>query len=109
MKIPNKRELQQIANNRSSDIDFQDFMDLYKKCTTRLYSFIVIDTTLTSDNPLCFRKNLVERILKLIMTIDDKIRNEKLQHDINREAAKISASLSGKIEQKRLLKKYTTI
>ena len=33
MKIPNKRELQQIALNRSSDIDFKDFMSIYKKCT----------------------------------------------------------------------------
>ena len=49
MKIPNKKELQQIAFNHSSDIDFQDFMNRYKKC--------VIDTTLTSDNSLHFRKN----------------------------------------------------
>ena len=33
MKIPNKRELQQIALNHSSDIDFKDFMNIYKKCT----------------------------------------------------------------------------
>ena len=33
MKIPNKIELQQIALNHLSDIDFQDFMNLYKKCT----------------------------------------------------------------------------
>ena len=33
MKIPNKRELQQIALNHSSDIDFKDFMKIYKKCT----------------------------------------------------------------------------
>ena len=32
------------------------------------------------------------------MTIDDKIRDEKLQYDINREAAKISALSSGKID-----------
>ena len=31
MKIINKKELQQIAFNHSSDIDFQDFMNLYKK------------------------------------------------------------------------------
>ena len=31
MKIPNKRELQQIALNHSSDIDFKDFMKIYKK------------------------------------------------------------------------------
>ena len=62
MKISNKRELQQIAFNHSSDIDFQDFMNLYKKCTANPYSLLVIDTTLASDNPLCFRKNLSERI-----------------------------------------------
>ena len=62
MKIPNKREPQQIAFNHSSDIDFQDFMNLYKKCTERPYSFLVIDTTLGSDNTLRFRKNLLERI-----------------------------------------------
>ena len=48
MKIPNKRELQQIAFNHSSDIDFQDFMNLYKKSTAEPYSFLVIDTTLPS-------------------------------------------------------------
>ena len=46
MKIPNKRELQQIALNHSSDIDFKDFMNIYKKCTTEPYSFLVNDTTL---------------------------------------------------------------
>ena len=45
MKIPNKRELQQIALNHSSDIDFKDFMQIYKKCTTEPYSFLVNDTT----------------------------------------------------------------
>ena len=30
MKIPNKRELQEIALNHSSDIDFKDFMKIYK-------------------------------------------------------------------------------
>ena len=41
----------------------------------------MIDATLVSDNPLCFRKNLLERIQKLIMTIDDKNRDEKLQYE----------------------------
>ena len=62
MKIPNKRELQQIIFNHSSDIDFQDFMNLSKKCTENPYHFLVIDTTLASDNSSCFRKNLVETI-----------------------------------------------
>ena len=33
------------------------------------------------------------------MTIDDQIRDEKLQYDINREAAKISALSSSKINK----------
>ena len=59
MKIPHKRELQQIALNHSSDIDFKDFIQIYKKCTAEPYSFLVNDTTLPSDDPLRFRKNLL--------------------------------------------------
>ena len=60
MKIPNKRELQQIALNHSSDIDFKDLMNIYKKRrTAEPYSFLVNDTSLPSDNPLRFRKNLL--------------------------------------------------
>ena len=55
----NKRELQQIVLNHSSDIDFKDFMKIYKKCTAKPYSFLVNDTTLPSDDPLRFRKNLL--------------------------------------------------
>ena len=61
-KLPNKRELQQIAFNHSSDIDFKDFMNPYKKCTAKPYSFLVIDATPASDKPISFRENLVERI-----------------------------------------------
>ena len=60
MKISNKRELHQIALNHSSDIDFKDFIKIYKKCTAEPYSFLVNDTTLPSDNPLRLRKNLLE-------------------------------------------------
>ena len=59
MKIPNKRELQQTALSHSSDIDFKDFMKIYKKYTKEPYSFLVNDTTLPSDDPLRFRKNLL--------------------------------------------------
>ena len=93
MKIPYKRQLQQIAFNHSSDIDF---MNLFKKCTVKPNSFLIIDATLVTDNPLRFRENLLERIQKIIMTNDDKIRDEKLTYSINREAPKISALSSGK-------------
>ena len=59
-KIPNKRELQQIAINHSSDISTKDFTNIYRKCTVEPYSFFVNDTTLASDNPLQFRKLFLE-------------------------------------------------
>ena len=61
MKIPNKIEVQQIAFNHSSDIDFQDYESLLK-CTAKLYIFLVIDTALASGNFPLFRKNLWEKI-----------------------------------------------
>ena len=59
MKIPNKGELQQIALNHSSDIDFKDFRKIYKKYTKEPYYFLVNDTALPSDDTLKFRKNLL--------------------------------------------------
>ena len=75
MKTPNKGELQQIAWNHSSGIDFIDFMKLYKDYGKKICSFLVNDTTLSSDNPLRFRKNLlqkwvlVKKLKQLIKTI----------------------------------------
>ena len=62
MKILNKREVHQIAFNHTSDIGFKDFLNLRKKCTAKPYSFLVIDTTLASNNSSHFRKNLLEEI-----------------------------------------------
>ena len=50
LKIPNKRDLQEIAYNHSSNIDFKDIYELYKKCTAKSYSFLVIDATIALDN-----------------------------------------------------------
>ena len=58
MKIPNNRKFQQIAFNHSSDNEFEDLKNHHKKCAEK-------------HNPLCFIENLLGRIWKLIMTIDD--------------------------------------
>ena len=93
LKIPNNQEFQQIAFYHSSDIDLKGFMmNLYKKCTAVPYSFLVIGTTLASDNYLRFRKNM-------FMTADYKVRHEKLQPDINKETAKIYALSTDKIDK----------
>ena len=62
MKINNRRELQNIAINHSADIDYNDFMKIYRECTNKPYIFLTIDTTLPASNPLRFRKNLFESL-----------------------------------------------
>ena len=64
-KIPNKRELQHIAINNSSDISTKDFENIYRKCTVELYLCFVNDTMLASDNPLRFRKIFLTYIIKI--------------------------------------------
>ena len=61
MKIASEWELHLIAFNHSADIDFQDFMNLYKKCAAKPYFFFLTNTTLASDNPSRFKKHLLER------------------------------------------------
>ena len=60
MKINNKRELQNIAINHSTDTDYQDFIKIYRGCTKEPYNFLTVDTTLPVSNPLRFRKNLFD-------------------------------------------------
>ena len=59
MKINNKGELQNIAINHSADIDYKDFVKIYREYTKEPYSFLTIDTTLPASDPLRFRKNLL--------------------------------------------------
>ena len=62
MKISNRRELQNITINHSADIDYKDFMEIYRECTKELFNFLTIDTTLPASDPLRFRKNLFDSI-----------------------------------------------
>ena len=65
MKIQSKKELQIIAQDNSGDIDFKDFLKIYKECTKEPYSFMTIDTTLSSSNPMRFRKSPYKNEKKL--------------------------------------------
>ena len=71
MKINNKRELQNIAINDSGDIDYQDFIKIYRQCTKEPYNFLTIDTSLPTTDPLRFRKKLFE-IFNKGLDKDDK-------------------------------------
>ena len=59
MKINNRKELQNIAINHSADIDYIDFVRIYRECTRKPYSFLTIDTTLPASDPRRFRKNVL--------------------------------------------------
>ena len=60
MKINNKRELQNIATNHSVDIDYKNFLKIYREFTRELYSFLTIDTTSPASDPLRFRKKIFQ-------------------------------------------------
>ena len=57
LKINNRKESQKIAIDHSADIDYQDFIKIYRECTKEPFSFLTIYTTLPSSNSLRFRKN----------------------------------------------------
>ena len=57
MKIQSKKELQNIAQENSGNIDFKDFLKTYKDHTSEPYSCMIIDTTVPSNKPTRFRKN----------------------------------------------------
>ena len=59
IKINNKREFQNIATNHYSDIDYNDFVKIYRECTREAYFFLTIDTALPVSDPLRIRKNLL--------------------------------------------------
>ena len=90
--------------NHSANIDYNDFVKIYKIWTRESYSFLTIDTTLSPSDPLRFRKNLF--LLKLTVSdqpkiIDNKTKANQAQYHLKREAAKISA-----LSSKDLLEKY---
>ena len=62
MKINNRKNLQNIAINHSANIDYKDFMKIYRECTKEPYSSLAIDTALPASNPLRFRKNLFDSL-----------------------------------------------
>ena len=60
MKINNERKLQNIAISYSADIDYQDFIRIYRECAKEPYNFLSIDTKSSASDPLRFRKNLFD-------------------------------------------------
>ena len=75
-----------------------------KDYTKEPYSFLVNDTTLSSDNPLRIRKNLFKMIIsKKIKAINNKIEENKAHYNLDKQTATISALSSGNISKYELL------
>ena len=104
-KINNKRELQNIAINHSIDIDYQDFIKIYRECTKEPYNFLTIDTKLPASDRLRFRKNFHDHnhihmtITGQIRILNKKIMQNEAQYDLEGKAAKISALSSDNLDK----------
>ena len=79
MKINNKRELQSIVINHSADINYNNFVKVYRKCTREPYSFLTIDTTLPASDSLRLRKVFFSLLVKMTVTDQIKIIGNKIK------------------------------
>ena len=102
MKIPDKEEIQQIALNHLSDIDFKDFMKIYKNYAEEPFSFLINHTTLPSYNPLRLRriKTTVSENVKQFLAQWSKT---MLSYDLDRQTIKTSALSSGNVSKYKFL------
>ena len=90
-KISSKAQLEQIAH--PSYITNKDFINIYRKCTSEPYSFLVDDTTLAPNNPLRYRENLFgtynKKSWQLMIRLEMKKYNMiliKLKYHLNHQA-----------------------
>ena len=103
IKINKKNELQNIAITYFVDIDYKNFISIYRECTKEHYSLLTIHKTLPASYPLRFRKKW---FLSCKMTVTDEIKildrefkQNEAHYDLVRKAAKISALSSGKLDK----------
>ena len=61
MKIGNKKELKSIAEEKSGNLDYKDFLKIYNYCAREPYSFITIDARPTATIP--FKENFDELLI----------------------------------------------
>ena len=95
MRINSRKELQNIAINHSEDIDYNDFVRISRKRTRKPHPFLTIDTTLPASDPLKFTKNcsllIKMTVTDQLKTIDNKIKANQAQYDLDRLAVRMPA------------------
>ena len=97
------REIQNIAMNHSPDIDYKDFVKIYRECTKKTFFF---DNWyyVTSKWSSKISKKIWFLLIKITVTdqleiIDKKIKANQAQYDLDRLATKISAYSSGDLRK----------
>ena len=99
IKINSRIELQNITYKHSSDIDYYNFVRIYREYTRKPYSFLTIDTTLPAIYPLRFCFFLIKMaVTDQLKIIDNKTKANQAQYDLDRLAAKISVYSSGDLK-----------
>ena len=61
MKINKKRKLENIARSHLADIDYKDFVKIYREFTKEPFSFLTIDTTLPAKISGLSSKDLLDK------------------------------------------------
>ena len=94
MKIGNKKELRSIAEEKSGNVDYIDFLKMYNYCTNEPNCFMTIDARPNAN--IVLGKTLQNFLIKMIKCdqikiFNDKIRANNTQYDIDRLNAEISA------------------
>ena len=104
LKIHKKRELQNFAANNSAGVNYKDFMNIFRKCKSEPYNSLTIGSNLPANNSLIFRKKSFKSFIKMTLTdeikiLDDKIKANWSQYDLDREVAKIPPLSSKELDK----------
>ena len=99
MKINIKKELQNIAINHATDIDYKDFVNIYRECTKELYSFTILPY---QQVILWDLEEICSILIKMTVADQLKIIDKKVnanQYNLDRLTAKISAYSAGDLRK----------
>ena len=102
IKINNRKELQNIAINHSVDIDYNNFVKIYRKFSREPCSFLTIDIALPASDPVRFRICFLlikMTVIDQLKIIENKIKTNQTQCDLERLAARTSAYSCGNLRK----------
>ena len=106
MKIGNKKELRSIAEEKSGNVDYKDFLKMYNYCTTEPYCFMtmMLDLMLLWYLGRILQNSLIKMTKSdQIKILNDKIKANNAQYNINRLNAEISAFSEGDLDKYKFL------